>query len=45
MPRFVIHHSAALRLAARNVQVAREHELLVPTLLRSQVLSMLHEAV
>ena len=45
MTRFVIHHSAALYLAAGNAQVATEHELLAPTLLRSQVLSMLHEAV
>ncbi len=45
MTRFVIHHSAALYLAAGNVHVARKHELLAPTLLRSQVLSMLHESV
>ena len=45
MTRFVVHHTAALDLVAGNVRVAPEHELLAPTLLRSQVLSLLHEAV
>ena len=37
--------SAVLHLASSEVQVSGEHELLAPTLLRSQVLSVLHEAV
>ena len=45
MTRFVIDASAALHLASTGVEVAAEHELLAPTLLRSQVLSALHEAV
>jgi predicted nucleic acid-binding protein len=32
-------------LAAEGTEVAEEHELLAPTLLRSQTLSALHEAV
>ena len=45
MTKFVVDASAVLHLAAENVEVRAEHELLAPTLLRSQVLSMLHEAV
>lgn len=36
---------AVLHLAAEGVEVAPEHELLAPTLLRSQTLSAMHEAV
>ena len=45
MPRFVVDAGAALHLVAEGVEVAKEHELLAPTLLRSQVLSLVHEAV
>jgi predicted nucleic acid-binding protein len=45
MTRFVVDASAVLHLASAEVEVAREHELLAPTLLRSQTLSALHEAV
>ena len=45
MTKFVIHASAVLHLASEEVEVADEHELLAPTLLRSQTLSALHEAV
>jgi predicted nucleic acid-binding protein len=45
MTRFVVDASAVLHLAAERIEVAEEHELLAPTLLRSQVLSSLHEAV
>jgi predicted nucleic acid-binding protein len=45
MARFVIDASAALHLANRGVTVSEAHELLAPTLWRSQVLSALHEAV
>ena len=36
---------AVLYLAAERIEVASEHELLAPTLLRSQTLSAMHEAV
>jgi predicted nucleic acid-binding protein len=46
MTRFVVDCGVVLRLAEEGVQrVAPEHELLAPTLLRSQTLSALHEAV
>jgi predicted nucleic acid-binding protein len=45
MTRFVVHCGAVLHLASEGIQVAAEHELLAPTLLRSQTLSALHEAV
>jgi predicted nucleic acid-binding protein len=43
--RFVVDASAVLHLASAAVQVPPEHQLLAPTLLRSQTLSLLHEAV
>jgi predicted nucleic acid-binding protein len=43
--RFVIDCGAVLRLASEGIEAAAEHELLAPTLLRSQTLSALHEAV
>jgi predicted nucleic acid-binding protein len=43
--RFVVDAGAVLHLAAEELEVADEHELLAPTLLRSQTLSALHEAV
>ena len=45
MTRFVVDASAVLHLASAGIRVPAEHELLAPTLLRSQVLSALHEAV
>ncbi len=45
MTRYVVDTSAVLHLASEDVQVSPEHDLLAPTLLRSQVLSTLHEAV
>nr|WP_297429962.1 hypothetical protein [uncultured Actinotalea sp.] len=45
MTRFVVDPSAVLHLAEEGIQPAPGHELLAPTLLRSQVLSRLHEAV
>jgi predicted nucleic acid-binding protein len=44
MTRFVVDTSAVLHLAADRVEVSGQHELLAPTLLRSQTLSALHEA-
>jgi predicted nucleic acid-binding protein len=43
--RFVVDSGAALRLAETGATVPDVHELLAPTLLRSQVLSAMHEAV
>jgi predicted nucleic acid-binding protein len=45
MARFVVDAGAVLHLASEEVEVADAHELLAPTLLRSQTLSLLHEAV
>ena len=45
MTRFVVDASAVLHLVRAEVQVPDAHELLAPTLLRSQTLSALHEAV
>ncbi|MDH4104187.1 MAG: type II toxin-antitoxin system VapC family toxin [Thermoleophilia bacterium] len=45
MTRFVVDCGAVLHLAREEIEVSAEHELLAPTLLRSQTLSALHEAV
>ncbi len=45
MTRFVVDASAVLHLASAGIDVADAHKLLAPTLLRSQTLSALHEAV
>ena len=45
MTRFVIDKGVGLRLAAEQIDVPPEHELLAPTLFRSQTLSVVHEAV
>ena len=45
MARFVVDCGVVLHLAAQESEVPAEHELLAPTLLRSQTLSALHEAV
>ena len=45
MTRFVVDSAAVLHLAQEEIEVAAEHELLAPTLVRSQTLSALHEAV
>ena len=45
MTRFVVDCGVVLRLASEEIEVRPEHELLAPTLLRSQTLSVLHEAV
>jgi predicted nucleic acid-binding protein len=44
MTRFVVDCGVVLHLASEGMEVAAEHELLAPTLLRSQTLSALHEA-
>ena len=45
MSRYVIRPDVAIRLARDDAVIRSEHELLAPTLLRSQVLSLLYEAV
>ena len=45
MTRFVVDCGVVLHLASDGTEIAAEHELLAPTLLRSQTLSALHEAV
>jgi predicted nucleic acid-binding protein len=45
MSRFVVDCGVVLRLAAEQIEVPDTHQLLAPTLLRSQTLSALHEAV
>src|SRR6202165_6049376 len=45
MTRFVVDASAVLHLASAGIEVPGKHKLLAPTLLRSQALSALHEAV
>ena len=45
MTKFVVDTGAVLHLASAEVEVSGKHELLAPTLLRSQTLSALHEAV
>jgi len=45
MTRFVVDAAVALQLASEGYVVPPQHELLAPTLLRSQALSLMHEAV
>ena len=45
MTRYVVDASAVLAILGEAIEVSPEHELLAPTLLRSEVLSRLHAAV
>ena len=45
MARYVIAPDVAIRLARDEVAIRDEHQLLAPTLLRSQMLSLLYQAV
>jgi len=45
MTRFVIGPDVALRLAGDRAVIRAEHQLLAPTLVRSQLLSLLYQAV
>ncbi len=45
MTKFVVDAGVVVQLASEEVEVSGAHELLAPTLLRSQTLSALHEAV
>ena len=44
MTRFVVDCETLLRVAAGEIEVAAEHKLVAPTLVRSQALSALYEA-
>ena len=44
MTRFVVDCETLLRIAAGEIEVAREHQLVAPTLVRSQALAALYEA-
>ena len=45
MRKFVVDAGVVLHLAGAGVEIPKAYELLAPTLLRSQALSALHEAV
>lgn len=45
MTRFVLDAGALLHVVRAGIRVSTRHELLAPTLIRSQTLSALHEAV
>lgn len=45
MTKFVVDAGALIRIVSAGVEVSAAHQLLAPTLLRSQTLSALHEAV
>ena len=45
MTRYVVDPRVVIHLADEELVVPKKHELLAPTLLRSQTLSLLHEAV
>ncbi|MFN2519431.1 MAG: type II toxin-antitoxin system VapC family toxin [Candidatus Limnocylindria bacterium] len=43
--RFVVDSGVVIRVVREQIKVRAEHELLAPTLLRSQALSAMHQAV
>ena len=45
MTRFVVDAGAVIHLASKRIEVSAHHELLAPTFLRSETLSLFHEAV
>jgi predicted nucleic acid-binding protein len=45
MSRFVVDSTAVIHIVKAHLKVPAKHELLAPTLLRSQTLTALHEAV
>jgi predicted nucleic acid-binding protein len=45
MTKFVVDSGVVLHMVGERIEVPAQHELLAPTLLRSQTLSALHEAV
>ena len=45
MTKYVIGPDVALRLAQNQAEIRDEHQILAPTLVRSQILSLLYQAV
>jgi predicted nucleic acid-binding protein len=45
MTRFVVDSTAVIHISKAHLKIPPKHELLAPTLLRSQTLTALHEAV
>ncbi len=45
MAKYVIDPGVGLKIAAGEIEVGADHELLAPTLFRSQTMSILHEEV
>ena len=45
LTRFVVDATVVIHLVTEGLDVAKGHELVAPTLIRSQVLSLLHESV
>ena len=45
MTRFVVDSTVVIHLVSEGIEVAAGHELVAPTLIRSQVLASLHESV
>jgi predicted nucleic acid-binding protein len=45
MTKFVVDAGAIIHIVSEGIEVSSQHQLLGPTLLRSQTLSALHEAV
>ena len=45
MSKYVVGPDVVLRLAREKLEVGTDHQLLAPTLLRSQILSLLYQAV
>ena len=45
MTRFVVDATVVIHLVSEGIELAPGHELVAPTLIRSQVLSSLHESV
>jgi predicted nucleic acid-binding protein len=43
--KYVVEARAVIEIASSGIRIADEHQLLAPTLVRSQVLSILHESV
>lgn len=44
MTKFIIDANVAIHIVSEGITVSSAHELLAPTLIRSQVLSLLHQA-
>jgi indolepyruvate ferredoxin oxidoreductase alpha subunit len=45
MTKYVVDAGALIEIVTRDIAVSPDHQLLAPTLVRSQLLSLMHEAV